>query len=191
MVLQLDPTTVGSLGADLRALRKARGLTLQAMADALGRSVGWISQVERDLSEPSIKDLQQFAAMLDVGMSTLFQSGTTRVGEDCYVVRKDTRRPIGSRTDGLIEELLSPDLTDDFEVVHSTFAPGSAIADPVMRPTQEVGYLVSGQLDLEIDSHRFTISAGDSFRVRGEPFRWSNPYDVSAVAIWVIAPPVY
>jgi len=46
-------------------------------------------------------------------------------------------------------------------------------------------------LDLEIDSHRFTISAGDSFRVRGEPFRWSNPYDVSAVAIWVIAPPVY
>ena len=74
MVLQLDPTTVGSLGADLRALRKARGLTLQAMAGALGRSVGWISQVERDLSEPSIKDLQQFAAMLDVGMSTLFQS---------------------------------------------------------------------------------------------------------------------
>ena len=113
------------------------------------------------------------------------------MGEDGYVVRKDTRRPIGSRTDGLIEELLSPDLTDDFEVVHSTFAPGSAIADPVMRPTQEVGYLISGQLDLEIDSHRFTISAGDSFRVRGEPFRWSNPYDVSAVAIWVIAPPVY
>ena len=191
MVLQPDPTTVGSLGADLRALRKARGLTLQTMADALGRSVGWISQVARDLSEPSITDLQQFAAILDVGMSTLFQSGTTRVGEDGYVVRKDSRRPIGSRTAGLIEALLSPDLTDDFEVVHSTFEPGSALADPVVRPTQEVGYLISGRLDLEIDDHRFTICAGDSFRVRGEPFHWSNPYDVSAVAIWVIAPPVY
>ncbi|MEM6340985.1 MAG: XRE family transcriptional regulator, partial [Pseudomonadota bacterium] len=38
---------------------------------------------------------------------------------------------------------------------------------------------------------RFTIHPGDSFRIRGEPFRWSNPYNVPAVAIWVIAPPVY
>ena len=36
-----------TLGADLRALRKARGLTLSDLATALGRSVGWLSQVER------------------------------------------------------------------------------------------------------------------------------------------------
>ncbi|MFB0939400.1 MAG: helix-turn-helix transcriptional regulator, partial [Paracoccaceae bacterium] len=40
-----------TLGADLRALRKARGLTLSDLATALGRSVGWLSQVERDLSQ--------------------------------------------------------------------------------------------------------------------------------------------
>ena len=43
-----------SLGADLRALRKARGMTLADLADRLGRSVGCMSQVERDLSDPSI-----------------------------------------------------------------------------------------------------------------------------------------
>ena len=32
---------------------------------------------------------------------------------------------------------------------------------------------------------------GDSFRIRGERFEWINPYDEPAVAIWVIAPPVY
>jgi len=37
-------------GADLRALRKARGLTLAALSDRLGKSVGWLSQVERDMS---------------------------------------------------------------------------------------------------------------------------------------------
>jgi len=36
-----------TIGADLRALRKGRGLTLTELALRLGRSVGWLSQVER------------------------------------------------------------------------------------------------------------------------------------------------
>ncbi|WP_420012366.1 helix-turn-helix domain-containing protein [Tateyamaria sp.] len=191
MTLQSVPATVDSLGADLRALRKARGLTLQAMANAVGRSVGWVSQVERDLSEPSITDLRHIAATLDVAVSTLFRRGASPAIEDGYVVRSGARRPIGSRAAGLVEELLSPDLTDDFEMVHSTFEPDSEITEPVSRPTQEVGYLISGRLDLIISDQRFTIHPGDSFRIRGEPFRWLNPYDAPAVAIWVIAPPVY
>ncbi len=76
-------------------------------------------------------------------------------------------------------------------MVHSTFAPRSEITDTVTRPTQEVGYVISGVLDLEIAGTLYTIHPGDSFRIRGEPFRWINPYDVPAVVIWVIAPPVY
>ncbi len=59
------------------------------------------------------------------------------------------------------------------------------------RPTQEVAFIVSGKLDLEIGGARFTVGPGDSFRIRGEPHRWENPYDEPAVTIWVIAPPVY
>ena len=180
-----------TLGADLRALRKARGLTLAQMADALGRSVGWLSQVERDKSEPSISDLRQIAACLGVPLSLLFGQASASAGERGRIVRAGARRAMGSGEEGLIEELLSPDLTDDFEVIHSTFRPHTRITAPVQRPTQELGYLVSGRLDLEIDARAFTLHPGDSFRIRGEPFRWSNPYDDPAVAIWVIAPPVY
>ncbi|WP_299722172.1 XRE family transcriptional regulator [uncultured Tateyamaria sp.] len=190
-MLQSDPSTATSLGADLRALRKARGMTLQDMGAVLGRSVGWLSQVERDLSEPSITDLRHIAATLDIAVSTLFRRGAAPVEEEGYVVRSAARRPIGSRTAGLVEELLSPDLTDDFEMVHSTFQAHSEIPVAVTRPTQEVGYLISGRLDLEIADRVFTLSPGDSFRVRGEPFRWMNPYDAPAVAIWAIAPPIY
>lgn len=98
---------------------------------------------------------------------------------------------MGSGEEGLIEELLSPDLTDDFEMVHSTFAPHSHMQTPAKRPTQEVGYIISGKLDLVIGEHAFTVGPGDSFRIRHEPFRWANPYDAPAVAVWVIAPPVY
>ena len=166
-------------------------MTLQDMSERLEKSVGWLSQVERDLSTPSASDLRQIATLLDVPTSMLFRQGPAPAEEAGYVVRRDARRSIGARAEGLVEELLSPDLTDDFEIVHSTFAPGSAITRPVQRPTQEVGVILQGKLDLVIGPRHFTIRPGDSFRVRGEPFTWANPYQELCVAIWVIAPPVY
>lgn len=180
-----------SLGADIRALRKARGLTLNDVATRLDRSVGWLSQVERDLSEPTISDLRQIAACFEVPMSMLFGHTQAPDNEQGYVVRAGARRPMGSGEEGLIEELLSPDLTDDFEMVHSTFQAHSKMQTPADRPTQEVGYIISGRLDLVIGGRAFTVGAGDSFRIRHEPYHWANPYDEPAVAIWVIAPPVY
>ena len=99
-----------TLGADLRALRKARGLTLSELATALGRSVGWLSQVERDLSQPSISDLRQLAATLEVSVSMLFGQAHAAPQEAGYIVRQGARRPIGDKASGLVEELLSPDL---------------------------------------------------------------------------------
>lgn len=190
-MLHSDPSQPQSLGADLRALRKARGLTLVELAEVLGRSVGWLSQVERGKSEPSVTDLRGMAAALDVSVSSLFRQEAVVAQEQGYVVRADVRRPIGSREDGLIEELLSPDLTDDFEVVHSTFEPGARIVEPVTRETQEVGYVVSGKLDIWIDGVTHELGAGDSFRLRGDPYKWHNRYAEPAVLIWVISPPVY
>ena len=169
----------------------ARGLTLTDLATTLGRSVGWLSQVERDKSEPSISDLRQIAATLDVSVSSLFRQDATPVAEQGYVVRAHARRPIGSREAGLVEELLSPDLTDDFEMLHSTFEPGATLAQPNSRPTQEVGYVISGQLNLTIADRLFKVKTGDSFRIRGEAYHWANPYPDPCKVIWVIAPPVY
>ncbi len=188
---QFDPAKRHTLGADLRALRKSRGMTLSDLADQLGRSVGWLSQVERDMSDPSISDLRQIADAMDVPVSFLFGHASAPAEEQGYVVRAGARRPMGSSEEGLIEELLSPDLTDDFEVIHSTFQPGASLKGPALRPTQELGYVISGKLDLIIGGHAFTVGPGDSFRCRNEFHQWANPYDSPAVVIWVIAPPVY
>ena len=56
-----------SLGQDLRVLRKRRGMTLVEVAEAMGRSVGWLSQVERNLSEPSLDELGEFACLKTPG----------------------------------------------------------------------------------------------------------------------------
>jgi len=190
-MLHTHPTQSATLGADLRAIRKVRGLTLSALAHKLGRSIGWLSQVERDLSQPSITDLRQIAAALGSPVSLLFGQAAAPAHEAGIIVRRGARRPIGSTADGLVEELLSPDLTDDFEMVHSTFLPHSRLSHPIQRPTQEVGYIVQGQLDLTIDDVRHSLNPGDSFRIRGAAFLWANPHPDPAIVIWVIAPPVY
>lgn len=179
-----------TLGADIRALRKARGLTLSELAENLDKSVGWMSQVERDISEPTLDDLRSLASALDVSVSSLLGTKTA-ANEEGLIVRKGNRRPIGSRERGVDEELLSPDLTDDFEVVHSTFEPKAAMTEALTRPTQEVGYIVSGRLELWINEVMFKLGPGDSFRIRGQSYRWRNPHSEPCVAIWVIAPPIY
>jgi len=185
------PAASASLGADLRALRKARGLTLEDMARKLDRSVGWLSQVERDKSVADAAVLKRMADILGVPMSIFFGTAPAPEREAGLIVRAANRRAIGERAGGLVEALLSPDLTDDFEVVHSCFMPGAERTEPLARPTQELAYMISGKLDIWIDERPFTVGAGDSFRIRGQSMRWANPYPDPAVAVWVISPPVY
>lgn len=179
------------VGGDLRALRKARGLTLTELALKVGRSVGWLSQIERDLAEPTISDLRKLADALDQPMSLLFGAPEAAAHEKGYIVRADNWRSLGSSEDGLVEQLLSPDLGGSFEIVRSVFAPGAALSEPAQRPTEEAGYIISGQLELTIDGKCFDLGPGDSFRFAGEPYLWRNPGTEPCIAIWVIAPPVY
>ena len=75
------------IGKDIRALRKSRSITLQQLADQLDRSVGFISQLERGLSEPSISDLRNIAALFEVPISLFFGQTEGDPEERGYVVR--------------------------------------------------------------------------------------------------------
>ena len=179
------------VGADLRALRKARGLTLSELALKVGRSVGWLSQVERDLAEPAIADLRRLADALDQPLSLFFGPNNAPDDERGYVVRWNSRRALGSAGQGLVEQLLSPDLSGSFEIVRSVFDPGAELPEFNLRDTEEAGYLIAGELELWIGERHFHLKPGDSFRFKGERHRWRNPGSDPAIAIWVIAPPVY
>ncbi|WP_010138092.1 helix-turn-helix domain-containing protein [Oceanicola sp. S124] len=180
-----------TLGKDIRALRLARGMTLDDLAGRVGRSTGWLSQVERDLSQPRMSDLRKIAEICEVPLSLLFGAPDAPERERGRVVRASARRRMGDPEQGLVETLISPDLTDSFEVIHSVFLPGSCCDALIRRPTQEVAYMVSGRLDIRLEGDAFTLEAGDSFRLREQSLHWSNPYDAPAVAVWVISPPVY
>lgn len=179
------------LAGDIRALRKARGLTLAEIALKLGRSVGWVSQVERGLSIPSLGDLRAFASLFDVPISLFFSHDVPVEEERGVIVRAGSRRSLGTSESGLVEELLSPDLGGSFEMLRSVFAPGAELKTEARRPTEEAGYVASGTFEIEIDGVWHRLGEGDSFRFEGKPFRWRNPGVEPAVVIWVVSPPVY
>jgi len=195
----LPPTTAQTLqgpderllAGDIRALRKARGLTLAETGLKLGRSVGWVSQVERGLSTPSLGDLKALAELFGVPVSLFFSHEAPVENERGVVVRAGSRRRLGTSESGLMEELLSPDLGGSFEMLRSVFAPGAELKTLSRRPTEEAGYVASGTFDIEIAGIWHQLSEGDSFRFDGKPFRWRNPGSEPAVVIWVVSPPVY
>tara|TARA_B100001057_G_scaffold466117_1_gene522925 strand:+ start:1259 stop:1879 length:621 start_codon:yes stop_codon:yes gene_type:complete len=182
--------STGQVGADFRALRRARGWTLSELAAQLDRSVGWLSQVERGVSEPALDDVRIVAALFSLPVSFFF-SQSPDVPESQYVVRAKSRRAMSDDKKGLVESLLSPDLGGAFEIMHSVFAVGAKSPQPFLRPTEEAGYVIDGSLTLIIDGQEFVLNTGDSFRFAGEIVSWINQGTKPAVLIWVIAPPVY
>lgn len=179
------------VGTDIRSLRKSRGMVLADLSTRLGRSVGWLSQVERGQTTPSISDLKSVARIFNLPVSFFFRNEAAPSAEQGVVVRAAARASIGSAASGLSEELLSPDISGEFEMIRSVFEPGAVTEELEARPTEDGGYVVSGNLDLWVSGRRFRLAAGDSFQFARQPYRWRNPGSEPAVVIWVISPPVY
>ena len=190
---QADDKPLGDvrLGEEIRKLRKARSRSISDLAAAIGRSISFVSQLERGRAAPSISDLKGIAQLLGVPMGWFFAHDNENPDERGKVVRASQRRQLGMVTSGLTEELLSPDIGGAFETFLSTFQPGAELSAFSRRETEEEGYLVKGTLDLWIGKRRYRLIAGDSFRIVGERFRWANPGDEPATVVWVISPPTY
>ncbi|MFO1143140.1 MAG: XRE family transcriptional regulator [Amaricoccus sp.] len=180
------------VGADIRALRKARGITLAELSAAVGRSVGWLSQVERGLAEPSLRDLGAVAGRLGIGIGLFLRSASKRPEEQGLVLRAEDRMPIPPRGPGLVEELLSPSLSGAFEIIRSTFAPGSDSGGrKSARGREDGGLVLSGRLRLTVDEVELDLGPGDSFHFADCDYSWRNDTDLPTVVLWIVAPPVY
>lgn len=180
------------IGSDIRGLRKARDLTLAALAAASGLSVGYLSLVERDLATPSIKALHGISRALGVTVSWFFEGGEVPEEERGLVVRRGRRRRLDYSA-GIVDELLSPTLTGALELLASRFPPGASSGEePYTHAGEEAGVVIRGRLELWVDGRVLQLEAGDSFGFASTlPHRYRNPGQEEAEVIWAITPPSY
>jgi len=182
------------VGAQIRDLRKAKGLTITQLAERIERSVGYVSQIERNLSELSIPALKRIAEALEVQISWFFHSTASVPAEERdYIVRKENRRRLSLSGIGVVEELLSPSLGGETELVLTRIPPHSTTGEEfVTRKAEESGLVLQGQLELWVEDKHFILDEGDSFCFRAdESHRINNPGDIETIVVWVITPPVY
>jgi transcriptional regulator with XRE-family HTH domain len=182
-----------SLGAQIRELRLARDLTLAEVATNAGRSPGYLSQVERNLTAPTIKSLHSIAHALGVNISWFFnEEKPTDHRERPFIVRGDARRTLRFGS-GIIDELLSPHLRGRLELLYSRFEPGASSGDDTYRHRgEEAGIVMVGNLELWIGEDHFLLHQGDSFSFQSTtPHRYRNPGSTETLVIWAITPPTY
>lgn len=180
------------IGAQLRELRKAKGLTLQEVAGSAGISVSYLSQIERNVSRLPIGVLKQISDVLGVHMNWFFQPGVLGLAEEReIVVRAANRRHLSFTGLGITEELLSPNLSGPLEMLISTIDPG-ADSEFYAHDGAEAGLVMSGTLDLWVDDQHFRLRKGDSFAFPStQPHRCANRCSSAVQVLWVITPPHY
>ncbi len=180
------------LGAKIRGYRKDKGLSIQALAEQIHITPSMLSQIERDLANPSINTLKLISSALNV---PLFQFFTTTSGKGDVIVRKNSRKALRTPTVSASYEyeLLTPDTNGTIEFVLQKFKANSNSGDAVQsHDGEEVAYVVSGQLTLMLDQTEFTLYEGDSARIPAmTPHLWSNLTDTDAVLIFAVSPPCF
>ena len=169
-------------------------MTLQELGDAIGKSVGYVSQIERNKSTLTIAALMGISTALGVPMNWFFEdTGNAVPGERDVVVRKGSRRSMRFTNLGIREELLSPNLRGPLELLLSSLEPGASSGeDPYSHSGHEAGIVIRGTLELWVGDRCFRLEEGDSFAFPStEPHRCRNPGEIQTKVVWVITPPSY
>ena len=126
------PDIVEQLAEALRAARKARGLSLEAVARLSGVSRSMVSQIERGESSPTVATLWNLTQALQVDFAGLL-AGRGAGGID--VIRAEAAPVIAVRGVGVTIRILSPpESVGSHEVYELVFAPGGVLdSHPLMR----------------------------------------------------------
>lgn len=146
------------LGRQLRACRKQQSLTMQFVADSAGLSVGFISQVERGLTVPSLASLVAIAGVLQQPISRFLDQPVA--GSE--LTRQRDRVPYNVAAGSLSYERLSTNFTGSSlrsVIVHEP--PGHRV-EPISHEGEEMFYVLAGEITVEIDGCRTILLCGDS-----------------------------
>jgi transcriptional regulator with XRE-family HTH domain len=174
------------IGPRLREARRAQKLSLAGLAERSGLTKGFLSQVERDLTSPSVGTLLRLCRALDLPVGHLFDGAQTPL------VRAGDRTPIAFGGSGVSEFRLTP--ADDGRVLLllSEIAPGGGSgAEPYsLGSDAEVAHVLEGTLHIEVEGAQYRLSAGDTLTFdAASPHRWHNPSAaIPTRVLWVLVP---
>lgn len=178
------------LGPRIRSLRRARQVTLRELAERAGVTESFLSQVEREVTSPSIASVQRIARALDLGIAELFVDEAP-LGR---VVRAAERRRIVYPGLAAIDEFLTVGKAGRLQVILTTLEDGGGTGDEayIHDSDEEVVFVLEGGLELWVGDEHHLLETGDAITYPSrQPHRNRNPGPGRAVVLFCATPPSF
>ncbi len=178
------------LGPRIRSLRQARRLTLRDVADRAGVTESFLSQVERDVTSPSIATVQRIAGALDLSIAQLFAEEPV----SGRVVRREARRRIAYPGLKAVDEFLTANMAGRLQVILSTIEPGGGTGEePYTHDSdEEVVVVLTGTLDLWVADEHYVLREGDAITFPSRLPHWNiNRGDTPVTVLFCVTPPSF
>ncbi len=175
------------IGNRLRELRILKGLTQEELADRAELSKGFISQVERDLTSPSIATLMDILQCLGTSVSEFFSEAPE---EQIVFGRQDYFEKYDSDLKNEIKWIIPNAQKNTMEPILLTLEAGGSTCPDNPHEGEEFGYVLQGSVTIRLGSRVYKAKKGESFY-----FTADKPHQLSsrsgALLIWVSSPPSF
>ncbi len=177
------------IGKKLKELRIAKDLTQEELADRAELSKGFISQLERDLTSPSIATLVDLLQVLGTTINEFFSEETEEqivFHDEDYFEKIDTE--LKNKTEWIIPNAQK----NMMEPIRLTLEPGGSTYLDVPHEGEEFGYVLKGSIKIHIGKKIYSARKGEAFYFtpHSEHYIEGNKATGASV-IWVSTPPSF
>ncbi len=186
-----DPLDPAVIGARVKALREASGLSLRDLAARSGVSAPMLSQVERGETSPTLTVASRIASGLELRLSQLLRLDE---GGSVTIVRAAQRQHGGNARRGHRFEVLTAGQPGQrAELSRHSLAAGASTGgsdDPPMHEagSRETALVEQGRLVLVCDGQRHELSDGDCVTFDADlPHHFENPGHEEAAFLAVVS----
>ncbi len=175
------------LGGKIREKRREKGMSLQDVSKKIGKTSSFLSQVERNLVEPSITSLREISRVLEVPIFYFLIDSY----EYDPVVRRNRRKTLRFPEYELTFELLSPDLNRKMEILEGRIPPGSfTCPQPLAHDGEECTLVIQGKMEIQVGDKFYHLEEGDSiYYYASIPHKITNIGEEELVFVSSITPP--
>jgi len=172
-----------SLAKIIRDLRTRKKVTVRELASQIDRSIGFVSQIERGLSQPSVEDLNAISQALDVPFHYFVEPA--QAPQQQWVTRPNERRTL-TYARGVTDKVISPTLSSQLIMLETQLEPGADFGErSIIDSSEQGGYVLEGELTLWINDEEVRIGCGDGFQIpAGTPCRCANKSNAITRVIW-------
>ncbi|QVK19231.1 helix-turn-helix transcriptional regulator [Mycoplasmatota bacterium] len=178
-----------NIGSKIKRLRMENGLTQEELADRCELTKGFISQLEREMTSPSITTLHDILEALGTTLGDFFAEE-----DDEKIVFKNEDISIKHDEDHKIKiHWVIPNAQkNEMEPILIELEPGGLSYKHTPHPGEEFGYVLEGEIELIHGKRKLLVKAGESFYFfpNREHYIKNKAKKVSKV-LWVTTPPTF